>query len=330
MAQPLRTTLVPDQALNTAAGTDSWNLPPNPLSAIIVTLRALNETAALTTYSALAAFFTKFTNFAVRYRGASVFDASSLDAAMIAMILQKWAPKQGQVNNTNNDVRSVTFPILFGKKYGDPMQCFPATRSGDLVLSANWAADGAGLDGFSLQIETLELLDATPESFIKVTTSARTMTAGIGNTLDLPIGNKILGTLLRAATFPTGASFNSSFGQMALKIDNSEAYFSEVNWESVQGEMGRLLPAGWASVAHAHTENTAAAYAQNATTLESMIDTAAVQQYGYLDFDPMGDQTGGLETSGAARIVIQNNSDVADAADSFWLPIERVSIAAAS
>lgn len=330
MAQPLRTTLVPDQAISAIAGTDSWNLPPNPLSAIIVTLRALNETAALTTYSALAAFFAKFSNFAVRYRGASVFDADSLDAAMVAMIMGKWAPKQGQINVTNNDVRSITFPILFGKKYGDPSQCFPATRSGDLVLSADWGADPVGLDGFSLQIETLELLDATPESFIKVTTSARTMTAGIGNTLDLPIGNKILGTLLRAATFPTGASFNSSFGQMALKIDNAEAYFSEVNWESTQGEMHRHMPPGWTYPAHVHTENTAAAYTQNATTLAGALDIAAVQQYAYLDFDPMGDQSMGLETAGAARIVIQNNSDVADAADSFWLPIERVEVAKAA
>jgi hypothetical protein len=330
MAQPLRTTLVPDQTIDAAAGTDSWNLPPNPLSAILITIRALNETSTLTNYSALAALFAKFSNFSVRYRGASIFDADALDAAMVAMIIARWAPKQGQINNTDNNVRSITFPILFGKKYGDPSQCFPATRSGDLILSADWAADAAGLDNFSLQVETLELLDAAPESFIKVTTSARTMTAGIGNQLDLPTGNKILGVMLRANTFPTGASFNSSFGQMALKIDNTEAYYSEVNWESVQGELTRMVPPAWQYPAHVHTENTAAAYAQNATTLGGMIDIAAAQQYGYLDFDPMGDQSMGLETAGATRIMIANNSDVADGADSFWLPIERVQVATAA
>lgn len=328
--QPLRTTLVPDQTISAAANTDSWNLPPNPLSAILVTIRALNNTTTLTNYSALAALFAKFTNFSVRYRGASVFDADALDAAMIAMILSRWEPKQGQINTTDNDVRAITFPILFGKKYGDATQCFPATRSGDLVLSADWGADPTGVDGFSLQVETLELLDASPESFIKVTTSARTMTAGIGNTLDMPIGNKILGTLLRAATFPTGASFNSSFGQMSLKIDNAEAYYSESNWETVQGELGRFISNGWNVPAHSHIENTAAAYTQNASTLQGQNDFAPIQQYAYLDFDPAGDQSGGIETAGAARIVIANNSDVADAADSFWLPIERVAVAAAA
>lgn len=327
--QPLRTTLVPDQTISAAAGTDSWDLPPNPLSAILVTVRATNNTTGGTTPGGIISLINKLTNLDVKYRGATIFGASGQDALMLAMILQSWAPKQGQLNDADNETRSLTFPILFSKKYADARQCFPATRSGDLVLTADWDADPTSLDNYSLQIETLELLDATPESFIKVTSSARTMTAGIGNNLDLPIGNRILGALLRAATYPTGTSFNSSFGSMSLKVDNTEAYYSESNWETLQGELNRIVPAAWLYPTHNHTENIAATYTQFAATRGGNLDVPPAQQWAYLDFDPYGDQTGGIETEGAARIMIANNSDVADSADSYWLPIERVAVAGA-
>lgn len=328
--QILRSVLEPGVTLAaTAESGIDYNLPVNPLSCVLVTLTALNNTTTITNYSALAAFFSKVTKLRTAYRGASIHDGDSLDLAMMAGLLSGWWWKQGQINDTDNDVRSLTFPLLFGRKYCDPKQCFPATRNGDFKLFIDTAADPTGLDNFSLKLETVELLDANPESFFKVTTNGKTMQLGEANEIELPIGNKLLGVLLRAATFPTGASFNSSFSRVALEVDNVEVMISATQWETLQGEIGRLAPDNIAYPAHIHTENTAAAYAQNANTLGGKVDIAMLQQYGYLDFDPMMDESYALDTSGAAKVNLAITSDVADASASYAMTVEKVMTGAA-
>lgn len=316
MAQILRTVLAQDITVNAAASTQQYDLPVNPLSAILVTLKALNETSTLTNYSSFLAFFDKLTRARVSYRGASIIDGASLDLAVLYALLTRWLPHQGQINNVDNDVRSITFPLLFGRVPYSSDECFPATRRGDLLLDLSFAADAAGMDNFILQLETVELLDAAPQRFIKTTFSDRIMQSGDANDIELPIGNKILAMLLRAATFPTAASYNSSFGQLALEVDNVEVIYSRANWESLQGEIARRLIPGWNFHQHTHQENLAVAYTQNAATLQSRNDNAAVQQYAYLDMDPANDGTNALDTRGAARVNLAITSDVTDAAAS--------------
>lgn len=330
MAQILRTVLAQDITVAAAASTQQYDLPVNPLSVILCTLKALNETSTVTAYSAFQAFFDKLTRARVSYRGASIIDGAPLDLVVIYAILTKWLPHQGQVNNTDNDTRSITFPLLFGRKPYDPAECFPASRRGELLLDLTFGADPAGMDTFILQLETVELLDAAPERFIKTTFSDRIMASGEGNDVEIPIGNKILGMLARAATFPTAASYNSSFGQIALEVDNVEVIYSRTNWETLQGEIARRLIPGWNFYQHSHQENTAVAYTQNASTLQTRNDNPPVQQYGYLDLDPMGDGSYALDTRGAARVNLAITSDVTDASASRVQFIEEVPTGAAA
>lgn len=323
--QILRSVLEPGRTLTAAAESGiNFNLPVNPLSAVLVSLTALNNTAAITNYSALAAFFAKITKIRTAYRGASIHDGDALDLAMMAGILSRWWWKQGQVNDTDNDVRSLTFPLLFGRKPYDPKQCFPATRNGDFKLYLDTAADPAGLDNFALKLETIEILDANPESFLKITQNGKIMQTGGANEIELPIGNDLLGVLLRAATYPTGASNNSSMAEVALEVDNVEVGISKTQWHGLQGEMGRHIGDWMAYPAHVHTENTAAAYAQNASTLGGRVDIAMLQQYGYIDFDPLMDESYALKTAGAAKVNLAIKSDVTDASNSFAVTVEKV------
>ena len=115
----------------------------------------------------------KLSNVRTRYRGATIFDGDPLDLVQVYGRFSQWFPVQGQANRTDNHVRSISFPLLFGRFPYDPMECFPATRRGDLVLELTTVADPTGLDGYDLQNETIELLDAVPERFMKVTTAGR-------------------------------------------------------------------------------------------------------------------------------------------------------------
>ncbi len=358
MPQILHTVLEPARALAATTESIRYDLPVNPLSAIIVTLRALNNTPTLANYAGIAStIMTKINNIRCRYRGATIFDGDPLDLVMVYGRFSGWWPNQGQINNDDNAVRSVTFALLFGRQAYDVAECFPATRRGDLVLEIDTAIDPTGLDGYTAQIETIELLDATPSRFIKVTTTQFTLLSGDVNDISLPIGNRIIGLLLRGNTFPDAASNNASFGQCALEIDNVEAVYSRTLWRGLHAMWARRTRLDWLTLGHDHTIDGSgaapAAYAQattiaisadaNAASLTTgtaarsgitgitpMGEIAALQRYGFADFDPRGDLSFSIDTRGAADINWHVNSDVADGAASRVIPIEYMEVSGAT
>ncbi len=355
MTQILHTTLEPGNILAAAADQLRYDLPTNPLSHIIITLMAANNAAHPGLYAAgAAAVMSKISNAKVTYRGATVVDGDPLDLLQVHAGFSHWYPSNAQVNDTDNATRGVSWVIPFGRFPYDPDECFPATRRGDLVLTLDTIADPAGLDTFILEIETVELLDAAPSRFIKVTTSQQIMAAGDVNDVRLPVGNKLLGVLMRAATYPTGASFNSSIADGRLKVDNVEAMYSHLNWHGLHALWHRRHRIDWLTYGHQHTVSgsaaAAAAYAQATalgiaadadatqlttgtaarkliTGIDPQPELAALQQYGLLEFDPRNDLSYALDTRGAADIIWHVNSNIADATASRFLPIEYVEIA---
>ncbi len=360
MPQILRTTLIPNRTIPAAGETEGQDLPVNPISHLVVTLRALNNDLVASNFRpSVLDYLSKFTNFQVTYRGASVVNADPMDLAMLVAHYTGHYPSQGQVTEVDNDVRALSLVIPFGRRLYNPVECFPATRRGDLRLQWTAGADPTGLDTYTMLVESVELLEARPERFVKITETQRIMQLGDVNEVELPIGNKILGILLRAFTFPTGASQNSSYGSLSLEVDNVETVYSGTNWESLHGETWAKWRSDWAAVVgHTHTVfgsgAAAAAYAQatalgiaadadgtsittgtaarrNITGVQRpALDLTELQRYAMLDLDPAHDDSMGLPTAGAARIHLQVNSDVTDATASRALPVELVPVAAAA
>lgn len=313
MPQILRTTLIPNLTLAATAEVIQYNLPVNPLSAIIFTLLSRNEAAAVTDIYAWTKTLAKIANINVRYRGASIMDGNLADLAMTYAILSGWMPWAGCQLASDESPRVASFPLLFGRRPYDPKECMPATRSGDLVIQISTAADPTEQDGFILQAETIELLDAIPERFVKVTTTSQIFDAAGQHDVELPIGNRLLGMTLHGATVEQSI-FTQSFGKIALKMDNVEVIYAETNWESLRGEMGRVLGSNyaWAS--------------PTALNLNSMLAFEADhnRNYAYMDLDPTDDGMYALDTRGAARLNLRVTSDVIDSVASRVLPVEMV------
>jgi len=373
MPRILRTTLIADETINSAR-TTNYDLPVNPISGILLTVKLLNNTTgALANYSVLASLLAMISNLNVRYRGATIIDGSLTDLAVIYALLSEWQPHQLNLTNVDNDVRAVTVPILFGRRAYDPKECFPATRRGDLILQITNLLSAIGVDGLVLQAETIELLDAQPERFIKITTTSKLHDAVGEHDVELPIGNDLLGVLLQGPVVPTGGLYGATWGKVKLQVDNVETMFSETNWETLHGEMLRRLPGGWhyqshrhANPAHLHTINgsgaAAAAYAQ-ATALgisadangasittgtaartgitgiqnttpgdtEAQIeDQVLIDNYAYLDMDPLNDGQYALRTVDAARVNLRVTTEVASATAMRALPVELVPLAGAA
>jgi hypothetical protein len=324
MPKFLRQVLVQDEPLAVSTlRTD--DLPVNPLSMILVTIRCLNNTGTLGNFSLINAILNQIGKLEVLYKGSAVISGSLADLARLNGLLIGHPPMQTSATYVDDTTRSVTVPILLGRRPFWMEECFPAVRRGELQLQLTSAAAQTGVDNLTLQIETVELLDAKPTRFLKYTTISKTPTATGDHDVDLPIGNKIAHALLFGTTVPTAASFNASIGQLRLLLDNVEHYYARANWETLHNEMQRRVNEGSQSAVHQHLENTAGAYAQNSTTDDNNSNVGFFDSYALLDFDPLNDSSFLLDTAGRARVHLRINADVADAIR--ILPTELIEVA---
>jgi len=303
------------------------DLPVNPLSMILLTVKALNDTGTITDFTLASALLAQIAKVEILYKGSAIVSGSLDDLARMNAILIGRAPMQLRATAVNNETRGITIPIMLGRRAYNMLECFPAVRRGELQLQITTAAAQAGIDTIVLQVETVELLDAKPSRFLKYTTITKTPTATGDHDVDLPIGNKIANVLLWGTTAPTGASYNASFGQARLLVDNVEQYYARTNWETLHNTLQLRVAEGVQSHTHKHVSDVGAAYAQFQLTANSDGLLPWFNNYALLDFDPNADDTYLLETAGRARIHLRINADVADAIR--LLPAELIEVAGA-
>lgn len=324
MGQYLQQVLIQDESV-TASTTRSDDLPVNPLSVIMVTLKLLNNTGTITDYTAVTALFSFITKIEVLFQGSAIVSGSLADLARVNGFLLGRGPRQGNMINTDNGARFLSVPILLGRRPFWMKECFPAVRRGELKLQTTFGTLTTGTDTPVLQVETVELLGATPSHYLKYTTISKTPSATGEHEVDLPIGNLLAAVGLFGTTVPSGTSYNASIGQVKLLLDNVEAYVSRSNWESLNGLTSLRSQGTMQNSSHFHLENVAAAYGQFADTDDNESAADFFEQYAFIDLDPNLDDAYLLDTKGRARIHLNINADAADAIR--VIPVELVAVA---
>ncbi len=319
----LRSRMVQDDAITAGAAVRTDDLPVNPLSLILYTIKA--RCAAANTLATLANLLGVMTRVEVLYKGQSIVAASLADLYAMAFYLLGRAPLQGRKSDAALGARVwITVPILLGRTPYDLKECFPASRRGELQLQSTPAAAFTNLDNALLQIETIELLDGAPERFLKYTTMSKTPSATGDHDVDLPIGNPITGTLLFGTTVPVDGSENASIGQLRLLVDNIEYAYALANWESLKGQESLMCEADWQG-SEGSVRTGAAIPAANELLEAYQWPTAFLRQYAYLPFGPRGSDDYLLQTEGRSRVHFRINADVADAIR--VLPVELLTVA---
>ena len=325
MGNFLRTVLVQNRA-EVADRTFQEDLPVNPLSQILVTLRGDIDT--VNTDEPLADFYSLVTSLGVMFRGQDIIRGSLQDLAVLNALVTGQTPWGSKVQDAATETWSLTVPITLGRRAFDPMECFPAVKRGDLRLEMTLDASVNDLDLLSLQIETIELLDADPKQFLKYTTGSITFASTGQEVVRLPIGNPLLGCLLFGTTIPTGAVNTATWEQLRTKVDNVESGFARTNWETLMGESNRRMRGNdhWLSQ-HTHRVDSTTATDAFVTALSPIRSgtQGVLERYAYLDFDPAKDGMYMLETSGRADVVIQRDAGTADAGR--FIPVELVTVA---
>jgi hypothetical protein len=321
--QFLRTIALANEDVPASTTRAGFDLPVNPLSMIFLRFQITNTNpAALLTYSAIDDVITQITNVQITHKGESIINGSLRDIMVAMAARHALFPGAGTIVRASGAVRSFTFPICLGRKPYDPASCFPATSRGNLKMQFTAGADGAGLSDINVSVEAVELLDAQPAEYWKLTTLARDSVIGQFD-LDIPIGNKIAGILL----FDTGLFASSdevlSWGQVKLLKDNVEQYYASSDYEVLAGELCAQMGDSFAMRSgHAHQINDGAALSQSDDAEQVL--SQGPNGYAFMDFDPTRDGEYLLETEGSSRINLRGNGDEATAVRA--LPFEVVTV----
>lgn len=289
----------------TASAVATYDLPVNPLSFIQYVLRWQDGAAVGNTANPIADALSFISKIEVLFRGQAIISMSLADVWFMMQQLTGWKPSVMNLVDAATERHYLSLIIPFGRVPYDPMECFPASRRGELQLQVTSTAAVGTVDSPAHIIETVELVDTNPKQFTKMTTISKTPAAAGEHDVDLPIGNAILGVGLFATTVPTGASTNRSLGEMRLLVDNVEQKIAKSNWECFkqEGDMKRGFDV--LTDRHTHAQNAAA----DVVTGGQLLGIIGRNQYAYLDFDPLGDTRYALQTRGRSRVNFRINSE---------------------
>lgn len=321
MASFIHSILSPNQLI-AADGDLSYDLPVNPLSAVLLHLAPLNETSTIGNYSFVAGLLSALDNVRITHKGSAVVDACGYDLAILALVYHQLGLWQSNAVETDDDRRSLVVPILFGRNPYMPSECFPETKKGELIMTCTWDIADTPFDGLRCSIETIELPEATPEFVQKVTTLAQTFAAIGQNDVDLPIGNIIRALLLWGTTTYAGAAPAPTWGQLEVLKDNRQHGYTSTDWEVSRAIMGLCGVPYPPTFEHIHSVNAAGVGRED--TLEPQVALAKSEYYTLLQFDPLRDDLYSMETAGSGRVNVRCDAEAAEAVR--VLPIEKVPV----
>lgn len=322
----LRSIVTDFQTLTASADITPVDLPVNPLSFLVLTLALTKNVAAAATNlgRVMMPIIQQITDVSIRHRGENIIQGSLEDIMMASYLLTGIPPSVGEYAQADNQVQFVNVTIPFGRRPFSHDEGFPATQRGNLRFHMTAGAISSLYDAASWSLEAVELIEDSPKQFLKYSTSTRALAATGRQRMPLPIGNPILGVLLFDPSDETDSTMSYAFGKVKVMKDNVEQYFAESNWEALRETLERRAPNMRLAFGHRHGQ--AATDTDTGEEYQTIADRAPLQ-YGYLDFDPLNDDSYALETAGAASLDLDLNSDVSSGTVRI-LPVELITVGA--
>jgi len=278
------------------------DLPVNPLSHLVITLEGYNVGAVEETWADIIALINKIT---VVHRGTSIIDLESEDLAFLQTVLGMGMPMLTACTAADNQNRELTLIVPFGRTLFNPNECFKATRKGELQLHLNTTLPDDPLDNGIINIEAVELLDASPAQYMKSTLLSIAAPGGTGdNDVDIPIGNDIAKILLYSTTVPGAASHTWGINEAKVMVDNSEFGYVSTKAKCQKGLLSQFGLGKNHDIA--------------------LYGNVIPDHYIMLDFDPTWNNEYILATAGKSSVKVRLNMGVNEAAK--VIPIELVKI----
>jgi len=270
-------------------GADTTRLIPMPilpLSAVFLTIEA--NLIAANTADIWTQLLDQLKSIQFRYRGTQIWAVRGTDLYRTARALGIWGCRPEHQTQGAAARRILTLCIPFGRRLFDPDEAFPAVAKGETELFIDITAASASYNTLKFTVESLQLPGATPKNFLRCTTISDTPTATGDKDYDLPRAAPILAVgFVQTNSEPTAAS--PDIERVKILLNNQDYDYSLIS-SMLMRNLGALKKQHGVDLwAHTHVENTAGAYAQNATSLTDNTSTSTEREFLWLEFDPLGD-----------------------------------------
>lgn len=272
----IRSALVKDRT--TATEKLQRDLPTHPISHLIITLDGYNVTDETT----LAEFLAFLNSVTVSHNGKTIHYSQSEDLyGLNAYLFRRLPILEGRVA-TDNQRRVLGLIVPFGRRIFDADECFPASSKGELTLEVDTTVPATSIDNSTLNIEVVQLPEASPQRYLKCNTKTISAPGATGdNEVELPIGNKLAALQLRMTTFNQASSHSYGVDSISTYLNEQEHGFAYARTQCLVTDMISRIGCPSATVA------------AQGTVLPANIVWA--------DFDPNSDGNYLLETQGASR-----------------------------
>lgn len=274
----------------TATEVITENLPIGPLSHLVITMDGYNVTDEAT----LAEIIAFINNIQVTHHGVGIVDLQSEDLYGVNAYLYRKLPELTGRLATDNEQRTLTLIVPFGRHLFDPKECFPATKKGELVLRVDTTVPATSLDNSTISIDAVELVGATPERYLRTLRKALAAPGATGEReYELPCGNQYVAMQMRMVTVPTTSSHAYGVDVVRLLLNNKEYGITAADVMCLCGE--RMLRVGGPN-----------------TTIAAQ-GLSPIELIAWLDFDPRDNDDWLIDTAGLESCKLNLNMGVNEA-----------------
>lgn len=301
MAEFIHSVLAQDEAV-VAGGVYSWDLPVNPLSHILFTFKFQQNKPD--TSIGFWDILGNVTKVEVLYKGSAIFSMNGWDCFAQSLFVCGFESWGLNWNGDDDDELSLTYLIPLGRIPFKAIECFPRSTRGELVLQITFPAAFTRVDNTRVQIETVELPDASPGRYLRMTTLSVTPTAVGELDIELPIGNPISDLICYGLTKPDADDDTVTLEYAQILVDNQRRFYSHINYETWHNMAGMNHPPPGYWGFHQH-QTDGAGYVQFANTSYNRPGDHVYGWWNHLTFDIFKDLEYALQTAGKSDIVLR-------------------------
>lgn len=279
----------------------TYDLPVNPLSHILLTIKCARLDRAATDSPPFMSLPAILGRIEVLYKGSAIYSLSGVDCFASGIHINGFESWGVNAEDIEDGEWSVTLLVPMTRTLYLPSECFPKTTRGELILQLTYAAASAEWDDIRMQIETVELPEASPTQFIKQTTLSATPTANVAFDVPLPIGNQISDIIIWQHQIQVTTNDTAAIDKLEILVDNMNHFYPESFKETIQNMSGRLRPPPGYWGSHVHKTYTTPVTAGDPTGINLAMDHV-IACYMHLPFDIFKNGEYALKTAGASDI----------------------------
>lgn len=214
--------------------THTWELSDAPLAAIWLTVKG-DLVAADKSDDDLMALVTSIDVWMGGFN--IVHYINTVSAVMMNMQLKQNRYMLIGNGQAIDDVRAVSFPILFGAPYLNDKMALPADLTNRKTLSLGLDIASSDFDDLLITIEEVILPDANPIGFIKQEEISQSAPGTGDKDVWLQRNWDLLKLIFKCPTVPVDAAWASTINRAGLEIDDFVFGYQSVSWETLHGEL---------------------------------------------------------------------------------------------